>query len=279
MTFCSPRAPLHHLVTHVYFLFVCGSVVQCKAKFPGRQLVYVSRNWGFSPFPKDVYTDGRQMTAEGKIQWRGLALSNFLFLSLSFFLSLIITRARAPPHAMPLPSLFCPLPSRIIKRASGASPALALVFPGQAPHHLQANHIIKIEKIRSCVASRLPSLSLRACEARVRDARKRGRVRGVVCVFVMVKVKESVVLVCRHVDTATYISPPRDACARLCHCQTTNTQLTLTSGATGIIKGDGVGTKFASAKSVRLSKLGIWHKTSGDIKSRPSEAMRLNWTL
>ena len=54
---------------------------------------------------------------------------------------------------------------------------------------------------------------------------------------------------------------------------------THTSGATGIIKGDGVGTKFASAKSVRLSKLGIWHKTSGDIKSRPSEAMRLNWTL
>jgi len=44
---------------------------QCKAKFPGRQLVYVSRNWGFTPFPKDVYTDGRQMTAEGKIDWRG----------------------------------------------------------------------------------------------------------------------------------------------------------------------------------------------------------------
>lgn len=98
----------------------CEALRKCKAKFPGRQLVYVSRNWGFSPFPKDVYTDGRQMTAEGKITWKG---------------------------------------------------------------------------------------------------------------------------------------------------------------ATGIIKGDGVGTKFASAKSVRLSKLGIWHKTSGDIKSRPSEAMRLNWTL
>ena len=50
-------------------------------------------------------------------------------------------------------------------------------------------------------------------------------------------------------------------------------------GAVGIIKGDGVGTKFASSKSVRLSKMGIWHKTSGDVKDRPSDAMRLNWTL
>ena len=50
-------------------------------------------------------------------------------------------------------------------------------------------------------------------------------------------------------------------------------------GAEGIIKVDGVGSKFVSKKSVRLSKLGIWHKTSGDIKERPNDAMRLNWTL
>ena len=93
---------------------------QCKAKFPGRQLVYVSRNWGFTPFPKDVYTDGRQMTADGKIDWRG---------------------------------------------------------------------------------------------------------------------------------------------------------------AEGIIKADGVGTKFISKKSVRLSKLGIWHKSSGDIQERPGDAMRLNYGI
>ena len=93
---------------------------QCKAKFPGRQLVYVSRNWGFTPFPKDVYTDGRQMTAQGKIDWRG---------------------------------------------------------------------------------------------------------------------------------------------------------------AEGIIKADGVGTKFVSKKSVRLSKLGLWHKSSGDIKGRTNDAMRLNFGI
>jgi len=50
-------------------------------------------------------------------------------------------------------------------------------------------------------------------------------------------------------------------------------------GATGTIKADGVGTKFASKRSVRLSKMGIWHVSSGDIKERPSDAMRLNWTL
>ena len=94
----------------------------------------------------------------------------------------------------------------------------------------------------------------------------------------------------RSLSLISSLSPPRSLClsfpgrARsLLHCQTTHTQrfthTSITSGATGIIKGDGVGTKFASAKSVRLSKLGIWHKTSGDIKSRPSEAMRLNWTL
>jgi hypothetical protein len=32
-------------------------------------------------------------------------------------------------------------------------------------------------------------------------------------------------------------------------------------------------------RSVRLSKLGIWHKSSGDNKDRASDAMRLNWTL
>lgn len=93
---------------------------QSKAKFPGRQLVYVSRNWGFTVFPKDVFMEGRQMTQEGKIDWKG---------------------------------------------------------------------------------------------------------------------------------------------------------------ASGIIKADGVGTKFASKKSVRLSKMGIWHKSSGDIQDRPSDAMRLNWGL
>jgi hypothetical protein len=98
-------------------VYWCG---QCKAKFPGRQLVYVSRNWGFTPFPKDVFMAGRQMTQEGKIEWKG---------------------------------------------------------------------------------------------------------------------------------------------------------------AEGIIKGDGVGTKFASKKSVRLSKMGIWHKSSGDNADRPSDAMRLNWCL
>jgi len=98
----------------------CEALRKCKAKFPGRQLVYASRNWGFTPFPKDVFMAGRQMTQEGTVEWRG---------------------------------------------------------------------------------------------------------------------------------------------------------------ATGIIKGDGVGTNFASSKSVRLSKLGIWHKTSGDIKDRASDAMRLNWTL
>eukprot|EP00802_Teleaulax_amphioxeia_P015232 Tamp_15319.p2 GENE.Tamp_15319~~Tamp_15319.p2 ORF type:complete len:172 (+),score=43.28 Tamp_15319:614-1129(+) len=98
----------------------CEALRKCKAKFPGRQLVYVSRNWGFTPFPKDVYTDGRQMTAEGKIDWRG---------------------------------------------------------------------------------------------------------------------------------------------------------------AEGIIKADGVGTKFVSKKSVRLSKLGIWHKSSGDIQERPGDAMRLNYGI
>mmetsp|Transcript_65494 Transcript_65494/g.106183 ORF Transcript_65494/g.106183 Transcript_65494/m.106183 type:complete len:172 (+) Transcript_65494:405-920(+) len=91
-----------------------------KAKFPGRQLVYVSRNWGFSPFPKDVFMAGRQMSQEGQIEWKG---------------------------------------------------------------------------------------------------------------------------------------------------------------AIGIIKADGVGTKFASKRSVRLSKLGIYHVSSGDIKERASDAMRLNWTL
>jgi large subunit ribosomal protein L10e len=38
-----------------------------KAKFPGRQLVFISRNWGFTPFPKDVFQEGRA----GQIEWRG----------------------------------------------------------------------------------------------------------------------------------------------------------------------------------------------------------------
>ena len=33
----------------------------------GCQLVYVSRNWGFTPFPKDVFQEGRT----GTIEWRG----------------------------------------------------------------------------------------------------------------------------------------------------------------------------------------------------------------
>jgi large subunit ribosomal protein L10e len=103
----------------------CEALRKCKAKFPGRQLVYVSRNWGFSPFPKDVYTDGRQMTAEGKITWKGFALSTFLFRSLSQNTTLPLA-----PHAKSLPStpfIFChcplsflPFPSRIAKCARGA---------------------------------------------------------------------------------------------------------------------------------------------------------------
>ena len=127
---------MNHLITYVSFLSVCVFVVQCKAKFPGRQLVYVSRNWGFSPFPKDVYTDGRQMTAEGKITWKGFALSKFLFRSLSQNTTLMPwpnMRRRCPqiPHLalylLSLPSIFChcplsflPLPSRIAKCARGA---------------------------------------------------------------------------------------------------------------------------------------------------------------
>jgi large subunit ribosomal protein L10e len=42
---------------------------RAKFKFPGRQLVYVSRNWGFTPFPKDVFQEGRT----GTIEWRGKA--------------------------------------------------------------------------------------------------------------------------------------------------------------------------------------------------------------
>jgi len=100
----------------------CEALRKSKAKFPGRQLVYVSRNWGFSPFPKDVFIEGRQAdTPDGvKINWKG---------------------------------------------------------------------------------------------------------------------------------------------------------------AIGSIRPDGVGTKLVSKRSVRLSKLGIYHKSSGDIKDRASDAMRLNWTL
>eukprot|EP00284_Hemiselmis_tepida_P015897 CAMPEP_0174925616 /NCGR_PEP_ID=MMETSP1355-20121228/8040_1 /TAXON_ID=464990 /ORGANISM="Hemiselmis tepida, Strain CCMP443" /LENGTH=242 /DNA_ID=CAMNT_0016171559 /DNA_START=40 /DNA_END=768 /DNA_ORIENTATION=+ len=50
-------------------------------------------------------------------------------------------------------------------------------------------------------------------------------------------------------------------------------------GATGRIVGDGVGTKFISGKGVRLSKQGIWHKSSGDIKGKWNDAMRLNRNL
>ena len=31
--------------------------------------MYVSRNWGFTPFPKEVFQEGRT----GKIEWRGEA--------------------------------------------------------------------------------------------------------------------------------------------------------------------------------------------------------------
>lgn len=42
---------------------------------------------------------------------------------------------------------------------------------------------------------------------------------------------------------------------------------------------DGVGTKFRSGKGVRLSKQGIYHKSSGDIKGINNEAMRFNYDL
>mmetsp|Transcript_16887 Transcript_16887/g.33847 ORF Transcript_16887/g.33847 Transcript_16887/m.33847 type:complete len:244 (-) Transcript_16887:63-794(-) len=40
---------------------------KAKFKFPGRQLVYVSRNWGFTPFPKELFQEGRV----GQVEWRG----------------------------------------------------------------------------------------------------------------------------------------------------------------------------------------------------------------
>ena len=40
---------------------------KAKFKFPGRQLVYVSRNWGFTPYPKQVFQEGRS----GTVEWRG----------------------------------------------------------------------------------------------------------------------------------------------------------------------------------------------------------------
>lgn len=45
----------------------CEALRKAKFKFPGRQLVYVSRNWGFTPFPKDLFSEGRVET----IEWRG----------------------------------------------------------------------------------------------------------------------------------------------------------------------------------------------------------------
>lgn len=50
-------------------------------------------------------------------------------------------------------------------------------------------------------------------------------------------------------------------------------------GATGKIIADGVTTKFSSGKGVRLSKLGIYHVSSGDIKGRANDAMRFNYDL
>jgi len=40
---------------------------RAKFKFPGRQLVYISRNWGFTPFPQEKFQEGRQ----GITEWRG----------------------------------------------------------------------------------------------------------------------------------------------------------------------------------------------------------------
>ena len=50
-------------------------------------------------------------------------------------------------------------------------------------------------------------------------------------------------------------------------------------GATGRVVADGVGTKFRSGKGVRLSKQGIYHKSSGDISGIKNEAMRFNYDL
>jgi hypothetical protein len=44
-----------------------GAYFQGAADAPLSQLVYVSRNWGFTPFPKDVFQEGRT----GSIEWRG----------------------------------------------------------------------------------------------------------------------------------------------------------------------------------------------------------------
>ena len=38
-------------------------------------------------------------------------------------------------------------------------------------------------------------------------------------------------------------------------------------------------TAAAWAQSVRLSRYGIFHVSSGDSKERPNDAMRLNWGL
>ena len=131
-------------ITHVSCLSVCVFVVQCKAKFPGRQLVYVSRNWGFSPFPKDVYTDGRQMTAEGKITWKGFALSTTCFF-LSFSLSLKTPHSCPRPlalHLLSLPSIVCPL-ARIAECTRGAFLRhVRWFFSEQAK---KTNHMIRIE--------------------------------------------------------------------------------------------------------------------------------------
>ncbi len=47
----------------------CEALRKAKFKFPGRQLVYVSRNWGFTPYPKEVFQEGRV----SEVEWRGKA--------------------------------------------------------------------------------------------------------------------------------------------------------------------------------------------------------------
>jgi hypothetical protein len=72
------RCALTHKVCVVCVVLWCE---QSKAKFPGRQLVYVSNKWGFTPFPKDVFQESCMLGE--KVNWRGDIQSLSLSLSLS----------------------------------------------------------------------------------------------------------------------------------------------------------------------------------------------------
>ena len=202
--------------------------------------MYVSRNWGFTPFPKDVFQEGRT----GTIEWRGdpPGARRCLLVASSLLLR---------PKRSPVPQ-FVPFERASERRRLQArrAPSWRTAW-GPSSSLERWDTLVSGQTLLTTVAH---------------DAS--GRALLTLCLSARIQVANGL--------RASFVWP-NPVCERAGYVRG---RLTLPKrGPRRDWPCRGRDSFLRGRQGVKLSKHGLFHTSSGDRKDRPNESMRLNWGL